>query len=281
MKNQVVFQSTRFRFPDLYLCYCGYEECQPLQSYGPAVRDNYLIHIVLAGKGHYYVNQQNYSLRENEGFLIEPGVQTFYQADQHEPWTYIWVGFKGAQAEQRIRDLGLGEEGLTFQVSHARQLRDIIFAILRDNSATKVSDYRIESQLYLFFASLLNDIGIYLPGRGHGNAIVSRATDYIESNYFHKDLKVSGIAGYVNVERGHLYTLFMKNLGISPKDYIARCRLTRATELLENTDHPIERIAFSCGYRDPVVFSKAFKRMFQMAPTLFRSRARKDAQKTP
>lgn len=39
------------KFNDLYFCYCGYEACAPLHSFGPAVRPNYLIHFVMDGKG--------------------------------------------------------------------------------------------------------------------------------------------------------------------------------------------------------------------------------------
>ena len=32
------------KFSDFYLCYCGHARCEPLHSYGPAVRPNYLLH---------------------------------------------------------------------------------------------------------------------------------------------------------------------------------------------------------------------------------------------
>ena len=41
----------KHKFSDLYLCFCGYEACQPFHSYGPAVRPNYVIHYIISGKG--------------------------------------------------------------------------------------------------------------------------------------------------------------------------------------------------------------------------------------
>ena len=44
----------KHKFSDLYLCFCGYEACQPFHSYGPAVRPNYVIHYIISGKRHFY-----------------------------------------------------------------------------------------------------------------------------------------------------------------------------------------------------------------------------------
>ena len=78
-------ENTNKDFTDLYLCYCGMEQCAPLYSFGPAIRPNYLLHYVLDGKGYYYVNNEKYEVNKNEGFLICPNVVTFYQADEENP----------------------------------------------------------------------------------------------------------------------------------------------------------------------------------------------------
>ena len=50
MEDAYVLQLSDRKFSDLYLCYCGYAKCEPLHSFGPAVRSNYLIHYILEGK---------------------------------------------------------------------------------------------------------------------------------------------------------------------------------------------------------------------------------------
>ena len=54
MENSHVLQITERHFSDLYLCFCGLAKCEPNHSFGPGIRDNYIIHYITKGKGKYY-----------------------------------------------------------------------------------------------------------------------------------------------------------------------------------------------------------------------------------
>ena len=82
MENSYVLQLQEPKFKEFYLSYSGYAQCEPLHCYGPASRPHYLIHFVLKGKGRYQAAGQTHCLTAGQGFLIEPGTQTFYQADK-------------------------------------------------------------------------------------------------------------------------------------------------------------------------------------------------------
>lgn len=62
---------------------------------------------------------------------------------------------------------------------------------------------------------------------------------------------------------------------MSPQQFLTTFRITKATELLQLTEHPIESIALSCGYTDPLVFTKAFKQMKGMSPSAYRREMQK------
>ena len=46
-------------FMDLSIYQYGYEKCKPLHSFGPYVRNHYLFHFVLSGKGILITNDAN------------------------------------------------------------------------------------------------------------------------------------------------------------------------------------------------------------------------------
>ena len=81
MEDSYVLQLLKPKFKDFHLCFCGFAECKPLHSYGPAARPNYILHYVMKGKGIYQVGETKYQLKEGQAFLIEPESLTFYQAD--------------------------------------------------------------------------------------------------------------------------------------------------------------------------------------------------------
>mgnify|MGYP000004972814 CR=1 FL=1 len=51
------------RFIDLNIYQFGYEQCSPLHSFGPFVRNHYLFHYIISGKGTLLSTYQN-QLRE-------------------------------------------------------------------------------------------------------------------------------------------------------------------------------------------------------------------------
>ena len=68
MKGVFMSQNTFSMFPnerfiDLNIYQFGYEQCSPLHSFGPFVRNHYLFHYIISGKGTLLSTYQN-QLRE-------------------------------------------------------------------------------------------------------------------------------------------------------------------------------------------------------------------------
>ncbi len=277
MEDAYVLQLSGHKFHDLYLCFCGYAKCEPLHSFGPAVRPNYILHYILEGKGRYYVGDTQYALQAGQGFLIEPEIQTFYQADQEEPWTYLWVGFSGGHAKEYLKDLGINSRQLIFRCGHADELKQLVVSMLKNNTSSTTNQFLLQSLLYSFFSILAQDIDVIPAANANEeNLYIRRALEFIHNNYSN-GIKIAEIAEYVCIDRSYLYTLFRKHLDLSPQDYLANYRITRAAELLSITDLPVGGVALSCGYRDPLVFTKAFKQKQGLTPSQYRKKNRKDA----
>ena len=160
MEDSYILQLLKPKFKDFHLCFCGFAECKPLHSYGPAARPNYILHYVMKGKGIYQVGETKYQLKEGQAFLIEPESLTFYQADKTDPWSYLWVGFGGTEAQRFVRDLGLNSRQLTCECEYGEELKEIVFEMLHHTCSTAENLYYLQGKLYQFFSVLARGIEI-------------------------------------------------------------------------------------------------------------------------
>ena len=88
---EVTRMAIRFSEGNRY-AFMGHQVCPAGHRFGPAIRDCFLLHFVIRGKGTLRTEEGEFSLEEGEGFLIFPEEVTTYTADEENPWEYFWVG---------------------------------------------------------------------------------------------------------------------------------------------------------------------------------------------
>ena len=254
---------------------CGCSKTEPLHSFGPALKPHYMIHYILSGKGVFRTGGREYPLEAGSGFLIAPGHLAFYQADEKEPWTYVWVGFSGSGVESFVSYTGLSVRHPVFQSDRSDELYGSVRDMMEHNTYGLTNELRRNGQLQIFLSLIAESAGTQArPEEDRANQYVKRAVEFIQRNYCNP-VKVTDVADYVCINRSYLYTLFDHSMGMSPQQFLTAFRLTRAAELLAVTQLPVESIALSCGYNDPLVFTKAFKQMKGMSPSAYRKELQK------
>lgn len=278
---------------DLYLCYCGIEECSRGHSFGPAVREDYLIHFITSGRGTYRVRGETFALGKGDYFLIRPGEETFYQADRMEPWSYAWVGFNGIKAPVYMdylrecsidgaltgRPKGLGEPWRTGHCDQVEQIRSLVTGMLESKALTYANELRREGLLYQLLSVLAEQKnGEERQGESGEypqQVYVEHVLRYVEDNYA-GDIRVGRLTQEMGLSRSYLSSCFKKATGEAIKDYLTRFRMEKAEKALEETDIPVGQIACEIGYEDALAFSKAFKKKNGTSPSEYRRISRKN-----
>lgn len=256
----------------LKLVSCGCSKTNPLHSFGPAIRPHYIIHYILRGKGKFSIGGKTYPLNEGYGFMIQPGEITHYQADEEDPWTYIWVGFTGKEASNIVKSMGLSIKHPIFSSEKGKELHDIVYQMMEYHSYDLANDLKRNGLLRFFLGNIVEMVPVVEKTvSDKRNQYIQTAMEYIRSNYCNP-IKVQDIADYVCINRSYLSTLFQANLDMSPQKMLTNYRIAKAKELLQVSDFPIESIALSCGYKDPLVFSKVFRRNKGVSPSTYRKK---------
>lgn len=256
----------------LTVCQSGWQASEAGHSYGPMVRNYYVIHYIIKGKGAYEVDGHVFSLQKGNGFLILPGDNTFYRADDNDPWEYYWVGFQGNEAERLLRLAGLGRGNLVFTYTKDDTLEKHIADIYYASQDYEAREFAMIGYLYLFFSRMIKNTASIGP---YHQLYLTRATEYIAENY-RGPIAVEQIAAHIGIDRTYLYRIFRGMLDTSVKEYIDSFRLTKARDLLQSTALPVSEICAMVGIADSGNFSKKFRAAFGVSPSGFRKRIIED-----
>ena len=223
----------------------------------------------LEGRGEYQFRDTHCAIGPGEGFLVPPGEVVSIRADQKEPWKLIWVGFTGCRAAEYLGRCGLGKENRAFRCDVPEQLERCVQEMVRCEMLGRGHEFLLLGELYRFLGWIARSFeGQGRRSREAGTEYVERAADYIRS-HFQEDLTVSKLALYVGLNRSYLTTVFQNTLHVSPQQFLMRFRMERASQLLLEGTLSVGEVARSCGYPDPLTFSKAFKRTLGVTPSQY------------
>lgn len=127
--------------------------------------------------------------------------------------------------------------------------------------------YRSNSNLLMLLSYYLE----YYPLEPiHTSKYIQLAQEFIENNFSNTECNVNMVSDYIKIDRTYLYRLFKKELGKSVIDYINKCRISKAVNMLSDCSRSIKDIAYSVGYADQMYFSRVFKRLRGVSPSKFR-----------
>lgn len=78
----------------------------------------------------------------------------------------------------------------------------------------------------------------------------------------------------------YLRKLFQREMGVTPLQYLNSLRLHTAADALlsaEGTSGSVTEIARMCGFREPLYFSRMFKKKYGVSPTYYAAAGKRDA----
>lgn len=247
----------------------GNQKCTPAYQWGPGIRDHYLIHFIVSGKGTYVVNGITHNLSTGDCFLVYPNTEVIYQADIQDPWEYVWVGFSGSDAAMILNATDFSKENPYIKnISYGNEVKKHILNIYEARGNGFENAVEMTGRLYTVLAIFMHYANKKLPPASV-NSYVQKSIEYISSNYSYP-ITIEDIAAYVGLSRSHLFRSFESVLNISPKEYLTNFRIKQACYLLEHSSLSITAIANSVGFDNSLYFSKTFHKKKGISPKLYR-----------
>lgn len=235
---------------------CGQERCAPGHSFGPGVREYYLLHYVLSGVGRFTVNDTTYTLHAGDIFVIRPFERIYYEADAEAPWHYVWAGFEASVPLP---------EALSQDVIRCPDARAVFLEMLEAGKLEQGRERCLCGRIWLLLSMLE-----HMESEGpRGSDYVLRDVNWMQTNYMNP-VSISALAGELNLDRSYFSTLFRRQTGRSPQQYLTELRLEKARTLLLEYGYRPGEAAQAVGYADIFSFSRMFKRRYGVSPSALR-----------
>jgi AraC family transcriptional regulator len=105
---------------------------------------------------------------------------------------------------------------------------------------------------------------------GLPQAQLQQAIEYIHEHTA-QNLSITEIAQWVGLSPFYFSRLFKQSTGLTPHQYLIKCRIEQAKQLLKTTNLSIATVATQVGFVDQSHLTRHFKRHLGVSPSQFRT----------
>lgn len=246
--------------------------------------------VVTKGRMCFQVSGDQYILSEGEGFFVNSGRLHMARPVGDPDSAYLCLdfhprilgAFSGSVTEKKYVEPYIGAAGpehgsLRETVPWQHEFLEEIRAIGRLYDARAFGcELAIQSRIGLLWLSLLQHAGGTQSEKSEleeSNALVRRVMFFLREHY-REPVSLKGIAGEVMYSESECCRQFKRTTGDTIFRYLRSYRLARATELLEETDWSVSRIALETGFCSASYFIEAFRAELKTTPLKYREKCR-------
>jgi AraC-like DNA-binding protein len=234
----------------------------------------------IAGAGNLLYERDRYRLGPGDTMLLIVPHAHRYWLEEGGRWEFFWISMSGQEA-LRIHRMIQNAVGPVFRLPRAtiERLADCSLRLIEGGGETAgaASAIAYEAAMILF-DDVIRPQQPASP-RDHEDP-VRRTGDYIRS-HLDQPLGVPFLADRTGLSRAHFTRQFRLREGQPPAEFVMHERMRRASRLLKDSGLSVKEVAAACGFADPNYFAKAFRRVFGISPTEFRTTGMYAAQRYP
>lgn len=232
-------------------------------TYNSVGREDYFLIYVTDGIFNTKINDVVFNLKKGAVVLYPPKYKYHYWGEP--PSKYLCAHFTGSHAEKILTDLGFPLKPYILETEFSPKIKSL-FDKMVEKDITKAPF--LQYSLACLLEEILLTIAVERE-RNNGYRTFKKSIKYIHENYAEK-IKIPYLAQLEGLSNSRYITLFSKEMGKTPSEYILDLRLGRACDLLLTTDMEISAVGASSGYNDPYFFSKIFKKHMGLSPQEYR-----------
>lgn len=235
------------------------------------ILDEYQLLYISKGTGT-FTSQSCKTTEIHEGniFLLFPGEWHSYKPNPQTGWEEYWIGFKGENIDNRIKNGFFSKQKPIFYVGI---LEEIVH--LYNQAITIARDQRTGFQQML--AGIVNHLlGLAYSLGKYSNFEDMKVTNQINKakiiflEKFKTGVQAQQVAEDLNMSYSWFRRIFKEYTGFAPAQYVQELRIHHSKELLTNTNLSVKEVAFEAGFENIEYFCTTFKKRTAYTPVQYR-----------
>lgn len=239
----------------------------------PRRQDHCTLHFVLSGKGTLNIEKNTYSVREKQAFFLDDSVNFSYYPVKEAPWEYVWFDFTGKIAREYAGQAGFSADCPVKDCKDTQKLFTFFRVFFEKAANLRPVSYFAAAEL---FYALWDSVSAEQEETGffYHSDFIEEIKRFIDLKYLNDDFTVAYLSEAMHVSHSYLCKIFREKVGTPVVAYLNEKRMSRAENLLTNTDLSVREIAFMSGFRDYEYFLKCFKKRHNVTASAFRRQKR-------
>lgn len=251
--------------------YCTEAGCFYARRNYVASRSNtksYLVFYTISGAGEVYQGGQMARVSRGQALLLDCSKpHRFRTAHDRRHWYHLWANVDGSGVATLASFISPGHiQAVDVRDQEIRQGFDLLFSKIEQENTRSISSLGlgVHQILAAMVAGSAEDDDVPWP-----QTAVGVAQAYVSEHYA-DNITVADMADAASVSSSYLIRLFKRTLGTTPYNYLLRYRITKARELLDETNRPVVQVAHDVGFSNESNFSYRFSKMVGQSPRAYR-----------
>lgn len=232
------------------------------------------LHLVTGGKGVLHTASGSYPLETGDLFFLLPAVP--HAIESGPDFQYAYISYLGTRGNAIMDKLKIS--GTNFVFPGFPHLCEMWLQGLQVNE--QVSDLRSESILLYTFSVLGDGIFSNVNTEKHDSSIVLQIRKYIDNHISDEKLSLKTISGELLYNPKYCSTAFKSVMNVGISEYITTLRIQQACTLMNQGFTSVKDIAALCGFKDPLYFSKVFRKKTGESPKEYQSHFLPESKKS-
>ncbi len=238
--------------------------------------DFYAIFLMHEGCGEHIIDFENYKIVANRLFYVRPGQMHFFDASDDVRYSSFMF------SEDFLLESHLSDTSSWNSIATIKDLNDeenILIEKWLDMINSEISrNEKMNSHiLQLEVYTLMQELVRLSEGEKSSDAIPATVLKYrkLVNEHFAQWQQVQDYATELGVTPNYLNILVKKHLGTSALQLIHSRILLEVKRLLFSTDLDVSEIAYRVGFNEMSYFTRFFKRLTGMTPSVFKTKMNK------